>query len=364
MIARHRRRPLALLFALSMAGLGGLLYLQSPTTPDAAKPQAAPAAVATTDELTTETTTAHDDPSSPQAGATPRPGAPSVAASTASALPPVGTALAESIDALRDAARQGDPDAACRLASEIARCAQARHLGVTQRIMESTTAQLARSEDQEQMIDSLAAAQERQVGFEEFCPPSAVIDAEPDWLEHAARAGHRRAQVLFALYRRERAEFPRVLREPGRVRMSFSQGSQRVSSYFAAHALRFLQEGLARHDPLALEGLIMVHDPSTNPQAESLIRLPDPERFAVLVRSFETLFPQAVSDPTSPFQVDDSLLSSAEAVLDALPPDHRATLLQQSEQLVRDWQRQTPNPTLAPLRPGLGEAAMLCDEGG
>lgn len=364
MIARRRRRPLALLFALSMAGLGGLLYLQSPTTPDPTRPQAAPAAAATITDLASEATSAPVVPPPQPVGETLRAVASNASASPAAALPPFGTALADSIDALRDAARQGDVDAACRLASEIAGCAQARHLGATQQIMAGATAQLVRSEDQEAMIDSLAAAHEQQQGFEQFCPPSAVIDAEPDWLEHAARAGHHRAQVLFALYRRDRAEFARVLREPGRVSMSFTTGSQRVSSYFAAHALRFLQQGLARHDPLALEGLILIHDPSTNPLAESLIRLPDPERFAVLVRSFEAQFPQAISDPASPFEIDDSLLSSAEQILDALPPERRAALLQQSEQLVRDWQRQTPNPTLAPLRPALGEAATLCHEGG
>lgn len=192
------------------------------------------------------------------------------------ALPPYSTPLAEQVDLLLQLAESGDPAASCRLVVGLIRCTEEQRSDkFTRAMMRSLEEKHGKNDDK--LIALVARHQEKQAKQGLFCDG---IDAESlpqpdDLIRKSLYALSPRQKTILALTRSDG-----TLRRL-RGRTSFSESNQYVlPQALADHSVEFLMAGYQAHDPLALEGLVMLHAPNMalGPQSAG-VWLPNPRLF-------------------------------------------------------------------------------------
>lgn len=195
-------------------------------------------------------------------------------------LPDAALPLAEQLEALESLAEAGDPEATCRLHVGVRRCRM-----VTQRLRraEQMQASLERGDNvrinEDLMLMSIANALEQTHALASWCEgvqPIGLPDTDT-LVERNIERMSTRQKVLLAMTRQDGSiiRMPRYLGSPGGLggNTDFS-----YPQFLSDRAYAILQEGIQHADPLALEGMIMVHSPSWIPGIEEFPRLSLPNR--------------------------------------------------------------------------------------
>lgn len=185
-------------------------------------------------------------------------------------LPPEDVPLAQQLASLLERARAGDPVATCRLAIGASRCTA--HALVSQFSSRLQRDPLAQSGE--------ISAESRQsaamcVGFD-----AASVGEVEQLLVRNQDHFNIRQKVLMALVQPD-GSLLAIPRDLPRGSIGSATTQYVYSQFQADHAMPFLQEGYQQRDPLALEGMIMVHVPSDVPGFHPGIRLamPNPKLF-------------------------------------------------------------------------------------
>lgn len=253
--------------------------------------------------------------------------------------PPVGSPLTASLATLTERADRGDAPAKCRLAVELGLCANS---GRAARSMLGTiSGQVAGSKNQDlTFLESVEISFGQLEELQQHCgeePLSDATEREFRW-QQAAEHGSARTRVLFAL-RGSSGHITRLIAGPG-IRF-FTDRRPMASQYYAEHAVEFLNQGLAVRDPLALEGLILLHEPRQGAGFSPLpISWPNPLRYATYVGLWERLGFAALPA---------SVLEQREQALASLDP----SLLPQLQRLIGTeaarWQAGSKPLAMAPV---------------
>lgn len=208
------------------------------------------------------------------------PAPPGVAATP---LPDKNLPLAQQMSELLVQAERGEPAAACRLVLDMGYCREQRR---SQRFMDQMRSGLGPREHR--MGDDLAAAvivgeEDAAARGASFCAglPEETLPSMDSILARAMPRMDTRQKVLLALTRPD-GTLVRLIRTPQAGSRSGGDNQYVYPQFLAEHALEFLQSGMAAGDPLALEGMILVHAPSRLPDRglDVFPALPDPYQFA------------------------------------------------------------------------------------
>lgn len=213
-----------------------------------------------------------DSPVAPIAAATLRPsGSPSWPA-----LPDIALPLSQQLPTLLQRADLGDPVASCRLIIGINRCIEfKRNQTFSDRMQRSLESQEGRADHL--MIGLVARSQEHKEAVGSYCD-ALQFNALPrvdDLLRRTLGALTPRQKTTLAMMRSD-GELNR-LRRGG----SFSESSLYVIPQFIADRTHeFLMSGYQARDPLALEGLAMLHSPGHAAAPRGVaVWLPNPRLF-------------------------------------------------------------------------------------
>lgn len=206
-------------------------------------------------------------------------------------LPDADVPLAQQLETLEALAKQGNPEAACRLYVSSRLCRT-----VAQRLQRAKQMQTHLEQggeariSQDMMVSSIANTLENAQALSSWCE-GIKPDHLPDANALAAGAIDRMTsaqKVLLVMSRQNGSlmRLPRSFGPPG----GFGASSDFIYPQFlSARAYGILQDGIRRADPLALEGMLMVHSPSWLPGLEEFPRLSLPDRdqfvrYALLMR--------------------------------------------------------------------------------
>jgi hypothetical protein len=271
-------------------------------------------------------------------------------------LPPSDAPLAAQLDALMSLAEAGEPVAACRLALDSVYCQDyERNRSFMNQVTTGLAPRLHR------MSDDLAAGlivgtEEKLANGADYCADlsAKTLPSMDSLLEQALPRLNARQKVLLVLSRPD-GSVARLIREP--MSGSRSGGDTRFvySQFLADHGMEFLKAGIAAADPLALEGMILVHAPSRVPDRglDVFLSLPDPYQFAGFA-----LLMQELNGPTSlgPY-VSDVL----ESVLVGIPPNDTQQLQASVKLEARRWQN-TESETRYSSAPKTLRSSSLCSD--
>ncbi len=202
--------------------------------------------------------------------------------------------LFDRIPPLRARAQAGDAKAACQLALERSACRAVAKREDMSRAMEYAAATSESVRRDARVIDAIATVRESAVDVAEEC---AGIESEGDTdvvalLQAAAPTGNARQRVIAALIQPD-GSLLRLPRGPVHTLPMDPWVSSMASQFYADNALRYLHEGFRARDPLALEGLILVHAPDVlvpSASTDAAFRLPDPRRFVALALLAEEVY--------------------------------------------------------------------------
>jgi hypothetical protein len=189
-------------------------------------------------------------------------------------LPPADLPLVSQLPVLIERARVGDPVASCRLAVGVMRC-------TTHSLISEFEGRLNGSPSARSVAGatiSTPRSQETASKCEGFDPMN--VGGLDQLLERNKQHLTVRQKVLLALLMPD-GTVMRIPRDIPRGVVGSATTGFIYSQFQADNALAFLQEGLLNHDPLALEGLILIHAPSEIPGFNPGMRmtLPNPKRF-------------------------------------------------------------------------------------
>ena len=288
----HRTRPIlrivVALIALGVlvAGVAMLSRERSPTPhdrPEAQRPDAGRLDVPDLDVRLDRLTSRLADGMAPSGSALP---------ATSAALPPTpppDATFAESKEALLQRADAGDAEAACRFGAELLLCSD--DSGFTSMAMEGLSEFIADADPERQDMLVSGAGLRLATNDAAIAHCAGIDRAElPDLharLERLMRNGSVRARVLYAL----QTPGGGLARVVGRSGLTLQPGArQPVSQFYADNAGAFLREGIAARDPLAIEGMILLHAPQRAMGAQALpMWLPNPVRFVAYLGLWESL---------------------------------------------------------------------------
>jgi hypothetical protein len=123
------------------------------------------------------------------------------------------------------------------------------------------------------------------------------------------------------------------------------------------HTLDFLYTGIVAADPLALEGIILLHAPSQIPglfPENAIISLPDSYKFAAYAVLMARLFGQQAIGP----QVSELL----ERVMANFSPQQTSQLMSFVDREEKRWRAQSLKFRTRELPERMERAASLCDD--
>lgn len=209
----------------------------------------------------------------------------------------------------------------------------ARRLNVAREIEDSLAAGGKGRSDERTLVGAIAATEEGTAGVAEYCrgvDPSTYPDPE-HFLEPTIGTMSARQKVLLALAGPDGA----IQRLPREIRPAPGLGNSinyMMPQFVADHGYAFLQQGIVAADPLALEGMLMVHSPVWMPGTERSPRFsaPDPLRFARYAMLMNAVYGQEATG-----NVARSILAR---VLATLAPEQRNALDAQVARDVALWQ--------------------------
>ncbi len=202
------------------------------------------------------------------------------------ALPSQDIPFGDQIPALLARAEAGDPVAVCRLVVDINRCSEEkRKIAFNDLMIQSLEARDGPSD--ELMIATIARQQERLEASGGYCKgfESAALPSPTSLLQATASLTPYQ-KALLALTRSD-GTIQRL-----HDRFSYSESGLYVYPQFLAdNAYRFLQEGFAAGEPLALEGLVLVHSPSNVVSQRGVsLSLPNPKLFVKYMGLMQRLY--------------------------------------------------------------------------
>jgi len=283
---------------------------------------------------------------------------PSTTGQDRTVLPPLPAAdkpFAAQLSSLVQLAKAGEPTAACRLALDSLYCKDYEQnssfmkqvnagMGArTHEIGNDLAATLIINSE-----DSLATGSTYCAGLAEKQLPT--LD---EFLSLALPNLSTRQKILLVLARPNGA-IVQIIKDPRTMATSGGDTRQVYSQFLADHALEFLQDGIASADPMALEGMILVHVPSRVPDrgVDVFPSLPNPYKFAGYA-----LLMQQLSGPASlgPF-VSESL----NTVLAGLTIEQLQTLQRAVDVEAKRWQVFQEKDRFARIDPKKMRASSLC----
>ena len=194
--------------------------------------------------------------------------APSTGGAARYSLPPPDRSqpLASQLAALKSRAEEGDPVAACALVLDSLKCVAAATAERFVQGIEQSVAQQPTPFGDERSIDMLAHSREKLAAPRLYCegvdpselprPDAAVRNALP------YMSVRQKVLLTLAMHDGQIVRFPRGFGPPpnlGRTELYV------MPQYVADHGYEFLRQGAEAADPLALEGLMVVHLPVWSP---------------------------------------------------------------------------------------------------
>jgi hypothetical protein len=206
-------------------------------------------------------------------------------------------------------------------------------------------------------VEALARMQESLVSDQQFCDAfSGADEVDTETLL---------AQAKPVLSPRQKTVLAMMLSDGQvrrlQVRLSSTQaGEYLLPQFIADNTSEFLQAGFSAKEPLALEGLIMLHSPSSIiPVQGVMVRLPDQRRFLAFASLYRRLFgAEALSRPAN-LVLDTVIKSIDPAQLDRLHAEVEAE--------ARRWAGRFGLPSLAsgqtvPVPADPAEPLAACDD--
>jgi hypothetical protein len=327
----------------------------APSTTTAAPTEAVPAGAIDSDAAVLEHATEATPAAAGQAGAVESTAPIAIALpATLPPLPPTDLPLREQLDALVARANAGDGEAACRLVIEGERCDHLLRRRMFVKAIESGRVGGPRDDGGAMAVEMAARVAESVAAEGAHCDDLDIVKV-PDVDESLANALGRlsvRQKVVLAMLRVD-GSLARLHGDNHRMMMPSNSSGQLTPQFYSDHLQRFLDEGIAAGDMLALEGKIMLHQPTTLPKDIFGVRLalPDQYRFALHARALLLLNGAGALGSTFTPVLDN--------VLAALSPSRRAQLDREVDQLVaamRSAQARRP----AGATPVAADAAGLC----
>lgn len=272
---------------------------------------------------------------------------------TTEPLPSQDIPFSEQAPALAEMVAKGHPTAACRLFVGVSRCTfHAARRNFARRMEHSVGDEQSRGDD-ELFIRAISHSQGRDSDTAGCDGVSTASMPKPDdYLAQATARMSARQKVLLAMMRAD-GTVVRLPRQPDPVIRPGRNSSYLIPQFLADNSLRFLHEGVAAADPLALEGLILVHAPGFLPGTGNGMNMaiPDPRRFA-----HHALLMQTVYGPETLGPFVEEMLGQT---LASMSPD----MLQQVEESVAAtaaaWNLNIAEP-LTLEGPAVGDAEPLC----
>jgi hypothetical protein len=268
-------------------------------------------------------------------------------------LPPIDQPFAQQIAALSERASAGDATAACRLTVEAARCDQIMGLRATATMAERGGPAQMSNVGKEMMIEMSARAAlaiERDGGHCDAVEQDQLRDVDRVLSATAKRFTVRQKVVLVML--RNNGTLARTTVPP-----DMTQGGGRSSSmqfvpqFYSDYTIPFLEEGVRAGELLALEGKVLLHQPSTLPNEIFGLRMtwPDQYRFA--------LYSRALLELNGAGALNATYLGVLDPVLAAMSAAQRGALDADVAKLVTEIREARQRYKTAPLseRAGLAE---------
>lgn len=200
-------------------------------------------------------------------------------------LPALDLPFAQQIAVLSERASAGDAAAACRLMVEAARCDQIAGLRATATMAERGGPVRMSNVGKEMLIEMSARAAlaiERDGGHCDGVEQGSLRDIDRVLSATAKRLSVRQKVVLVMLRNNGKlartALAPEMTQGGGR-----SSSTQFVPQFYSDYTIPFLEEGVRAGEVLALEGKVLLHQPSTLPNEIFGLRMawPDQYRFAL-----------------------------------------------------------------------------------
>ena len=253
-------------------------------------------------------------------------------------------------------AMKGHPTAACRLFVGASRCAFNSAIRDFGRQMETSLGSRSGRPDDELFVHVIARSQDETSQQTKECEgvDAGTLPSADDYLARAVSHMSARQKTLLAMTRAD-GTLVRLPREPDPVVRPGQTSDHLIPQFLADNNLRFLREGVAASDPLALEGLILVHAPGYLPGSRNglSMAIPDPHRFAHYSLLMQTIYGPGALGPAV-----DEMLAHTLARMDA-------TSLAQIEAEVAasaaSWDVQAADP-LTLQGPSVADAMPLCTQ--
>ncbi len=272
-------------------------------------------------------------------------------------LPPIDQPFAQQIAALSERASAGDATAACRLTVEAARCDQIMGLRATATMAERGGPAQMSNVGKEMMIEMSARAAlaiERDGGHCDAVEQDRLRDVDHVLSATAKRFTVRQKVVLVML--RNNGMLARTTVPP-----DMTQGGGRSSSmqfvpqFYSDYTIPFLEEGVRAGELLALEGKVLLHQPSTLPNEIFGLRMawPDQYRFA--------LYSRALLELNGAGALNATYLGVLDPVLAAMSAAQRGALDADVAKLVTEIREARQRYKTTPLTEGAGLAELCAD---
>lgn len=272
-------------------------------------------------------------------------------------LPPIDQPFAQQIAVLSERASAGDATAACRLMVEAARCDQIIGLRATARMAERGGPAQMSNVGKEMMIEMSARAAlaiERDGGHCDAVEQDRLRDVDRVLSATAKRFNVRQKVVLVMLRNNgtlARTNLPPDMTQGG----GRSSSMQFVPQFYSDYTIPFLEEGVRAGELLALEGKVLLHQPSTLPNEIFGLRMswPDQYRFA--------LYSRALLELNGAGALSGAYVSVLDSVLAAMSAAQRGALDADVAKLVTEIREARQRYRTAPLSEGAGLAELCAD---
>lgn len=272
-------------------------------------------------------------------------------------LPAIDQPFAQQIAVLSERASAGDATAACRLMVEATRCDQIIGLRATTTMAERGGSARMSSVGKEMLIEMSARAAlaiERDGGHCDAVEQDSLRDVDRVLSATAKRLTVRQKVVLVML--RNNGTLARTAVPP-----DMTQGGGRSSSmqfvpqFYSDHTIPFLEEGVRAGEVLALEGKVLLHQPTTLPNAIFGLRMawPDQYRFA--------LYSRALLELNGAAALVDTYLGVLDTMLAGMSTSQRATLEAEVAKLVAEVRAAQRRYRTPPLFEGAGVGELCAD---
>ena len=198
-------------------------------------------------------------------------------------LPRPEVPLAQALPELIRRAEAGEPAASCRLTLELLRCQDQFTREKRLREMENFLTKEPGTAQEERFVGMIATREEKFSALSAHCRGTEDVVAGDvgRFLEAAVAHLSPRQKTLLAMARPD-GLLDRMPRSPRDILPVELDTSYVYPQFLAENAYSFLQAGIASADPLALEGMLMVHSPSWIPGVarDARISLPNARLFS------------------------------------------------------------------------------------